>query len=939
MDNAKLVVAGFNLDLPTDFGIQITKEIADVRNIESRNSDWSKTFTLPGSKINKKAFTHLFELETKIQNTSSTNFNPDFNPNLKAPARLYVDEVPQISGFIRLININRVDNHSIEFECSLHGQLSDLFANISDYLLSELNFTTYNHTLNVTNITESWDTRIQKAGANYVNYSGGLPIGEGYVYPLIDNGSFVNYYGDTHVAQFKPALYAKTIVDAIISDAGYSYTSDSFFNSEVFKRVIVPCPTGMVLSESAASIREFEALSNVVQNINSSFAKVLFDTENFDYSNQFTTGALSTFTSAFGRAFFTFYAYLNLDITGLTASNNYYLTYQLNIGGSLYSADPIIFTTNGSGAATLSKTLTFLSLELNFGDVVYLQLSTMFNNTTGIFTNSFNVEHTAGCKFYNKANASSYGLNQTVDFGGFFSDDLKQSDFLKSIFNAFNLYIEPDQDFPTKLFIATREDFYNTTVQDWSEILDIGQPLEITPMGELDANPYYFTYEKGEDDENKDYQATFDRIYGDKKYYTNNDFVRDEKKIEISFAPTQIFKASGYDKFLSYIPIKDSDGTGQLRLLIHGGTIVCNSYSIFNTPMAGTASTQTKYLCSLHIDSPTAPSIDLCFGMPRRVNLPSGTPYTDNNLFNKYWSRYIKEITDKDSKIVKGWFKISPARMERLSFRDLYYFENNYFRLNKIEDYNPLMLGVYKCEFLILSTIAAFVPSTGDIGSGGELGGFMLPIQKTIKGVDGSQLGQQGLVVGRNNGISGRQTLIVGDNISQSNENRITSVLGSTDIQFYPYVERSTVINSSGQVIEGTNKLMIQNSYVDLSGASTGDLLKYDSSTNTWSPIAATNVPPEIVSITNANSPYTVTQIKGTVLILADTTAGAITINIPTAIANTAIYYIKKIDAVANTVTIDPNGAQTIDGAATAALSSANASINFVSNNSNFFSI
>ncbi len=834
MDNAKLIVAGVNLDLPIDFGIQITKEIADVSNIESRNSDWSKTFTLPGSKINKKAFTHIFELETKIRNTSSTNFNPDFNPNLKAPARLYVDEVPQIIGFIRLIAINRIDNGTIEFECSLHGQLSDLFSIISDGLLADLNFTTYNHTLTATNITESWDTRIQKSGANYVNYSSGLPTGEGYVYPLIDNGTYVNYYGDTHVAQFKPALYAKTIVDAIFTAAGYSYTTDSFFNSQLFKRLIIPCPTGMVLSEAAATLREFEATkAGGTQTITVSGTKVTFGTEVFDNSNQYNTGT-SEFTSAFGGAYFSFYTYLDLSVTGLTASNNYYLNYAIVVNGLDYYAPPIIFTTDGSGNATLTKTIQFLSLKFNDGDVVTLELKNILNNTTGIFASSFSVLHNTGCRFYNKANSASYGLNQTVDFGGFFADDLKQSDFLKSIFNAFNLYIEPDPDFPLKLFIETREDFYNTTVQDWSQLLDISQPLEILPMGQLDANPYYFTYEEGEDDENKDYQATFERVYGDKRYYTNNDFVKDEKKIEIGFAPTQLFKDPGYDKFLSYVPIQDSDGTGQLRLLIHGGTITCNSYKIYNSPMSGTSSTQTKYLFTSHIDSPTAPTLDLLFGMPRRINLPAGTSYTDNNLFNKYWSRYIKEITDKDSKIVTGYFKVSPARIEKLSFRDLYYFENNYFRLNKIEDYNPLELGVYKCEFLLLSTIAAFSPSSGTVGSGGDLGGVVMPTQKVIPGVDGSQLGQQALVVGRNNGISGRQSLIVGDNTSHSLGNRITTVLGSTDIQFDPYVERSTVINSSTQTISESDKLMINGAYVDLSPTTNGYVLKYNSATNTW---------------------------------------------------------------------------------------------------------
>ena len=93
MNNVRLVCGGVSVDLPSDFGILINKSIADIREPESRSSDWSKTFTLPGTKANNKLFTHLFDLNLSIRNTSATNFSPDFNPNLKADAILQVDEV------------------------------------------------------------------------------------------------------------------------------------------------------------------------------------------------------------------------------------------------------------------------------------------------------------------------------------------------------------------------------------------------------------------------------------------------------------------------------------------------------------------------------------------------------------------------------------------------------------------------------------------------------------------------------------------------------------------------------------------------------------------------------------------------------------------------------------------------------------------------------
>lgn len=75
-------------------------------------------------------------------------------------------------------------------------------------------------------------------------------------------------------------------------------------------------------------------------------------------------------------------------------------------------------------------------------------------------------------------------------------------------------------------------------------------------------------------------------------------------------------------------------------------------------------------------------------------------------------------------------------------------------------------------------------------------------------------------------------------------------------------------------------------------------------------------------------------------LILCDCTAGAITISLPTAVGITGKeYIIKKIDAGANAVTIDPNGVETIDGAATKTAPNQWNYGRFVSNGSNWMTV
>lgn len=68
-----------------------------------------------------------------------------------------------------------------------------------------------------------------------------------------------------------------------------------------------------------------------------------------------------------------------------------------------------------------------------------------------------------------------------------------------------------------------------------------------------------------------------------------------------------------------------------------------------------------------------------------------------------------------------------------------------------------------------------------------------------------------------------------------------------------------------------------------------------------------------IKSIDSTDSPYTLLATDD--LVLCDCTSGNIVINLPAlSAADVKEYNIKKMDVTANTITIDPNGSETIDG-------------------------
>lgn len=97
--------------------------------------------------------------------------------------------------------------------------------------------------------------------------------------------------------------------------------------------------------------------------------------------------------------------------------------------------------------------------------------------------------------------------------------------------------------------------------------------------------------------------------------------------------------------------------------------------------------------------------------------------------------------------------------------------------------------------------------------------------------------------------------------------------------------------------------------------------------------IASPNRP--VTVVTFAMSPYTV--LPGDDILLVDSSGGAVTLDLPTAIGILGqTYTIKKTSSDVNVVTVDPSGAQTIDGQANMTIDMQYTSFDIVSNNANW---
>jgi len=870
------------LDTFGDVNTLITRSIADIREPQSRSSEWSKTFTLPGTKANNIIFSQLFEVEQVI--SSSVQFTPDFNPNLKADVILFSDGIEQLRGFLRLLSIKVDDSTHITYEVTLHGQTADLFTTLSERKLNALDFSEYNHTLSSGNVIDSWATQIYKNGSTQA-----FAYGEGYMYAMIDKGHPRNIsLWETN--EFTPCLYAKTIVDKMFANASYTYTNDSFFNSDRFKHLVIPPPSSLTVDATALESRRFRASRiTSAQSLDLS-STIIFQNDstsgNYDNGNNYNTTTGQYVVPVGGNYVFDVSLDVNYASTGYTPifQEDIWLVFGLYVNGIKKTTSTV---TVDFGSPAFNIDLYFAPSTLLNGDVVEIKLVQVWDeaNQYNLSNSQFQVDIGVGSNIENNLTAYTYGYNETVDFSVFLNSEVKQSDLLLSFVKMFNLYIEADRDNPKKLRIVPRDDFYNGAQVDWTQKLDYSQSVEIVPMGELEANPYKFQYKEGKDEANVLYQESYQTTYGSRTYQVENQFVKEEKKIEVVFSPTQIRSYNNQKNFvLSYVPNAQD---GDLRVMYYSGLLSGVNWMLY-AQYAGVGlnrSNRFSIPITTHLDSISNPTFDINFGMPREIGLGAGYKYTNANLVNTYYYRFLTEITSKNSKILRGYFRITTKDYLNLSFSDAYFFEGQYWRLNKIEDYDPNGDSVYLCEFLLAQFIQPATITQKTIGAGTGQGqqdetygdiypGGNIPLKPGIKGVS----------VGTTNGGSG---VFVGDDIVQSSNNDNSSAFASVQTSFLEGANNSMAIVCDDFEVSKPDTLYVGN---------------YEMYPNFLSGGAVKTV--------SANT----TATKDDRLFLVDTTSGSKTITLPDPTGLSGKQFVVKKITSGNSVIVATTGTAKIDG-------------------------
>jgi len=154
--SARLFVEGIEADTLGDIDVEFTFSVADVSDIERRNTSYSKTLTLPSTAKNQQLFGNIFDISVSNDYiVGDVNIGQNFNPAKQAQAQIFLDNVKIFDGVLRMMKINSKEG-DIVYEVNMFGRLRDILHELGDKTLADLDFDDYDHVWNRTNIEASW---------------------------------------------------------------------------------------------------------------------------------------------------------------------------------------------------------------------------------------------------------------------------------------------------------------------------------------------------------------------------------------------------------------------------------------------------------------------------------------------------------------------------------------------------------------------------------------------------------------------------------------------------------------------------------------------------------------------------------------------------------------------------------------------------------------
>tara|TARA_R110000824_G_scaffold357651_2_gene545225 strand:- start:474 stop:2489 length:2016 start_codon:yes stop_codon:yes gene_type:complete len=658
-----------------------------------------------------------------------------FNPYVRTQCVLKQDGFILFQGYLRLIDVKDKDGE-ISYNVNLYSEVIVLADVLKDKTFTDLSFLELEHTYNITNIKNSWESVGAGNGLLLTNsltntsfaYDSVTGFNNTQVlkYPYIDWNHQLEVDGgvptltNTEVG-FRPCIQLKYLIDKIFADTlQFNYTSE-FFNSTDFKKLFMDFNWG---ENDYGAIAQYSGFNNRDFTDYGFFSlhccgwkAVEFD-DSVSGDDSYWDATLHRFTSPANN--------LNVSVSFLIEIFNDVLSaHSVQLRIAHYNSNGSLVAQFGYADQSIPskanrKIIGSFNTIVNEGDYIVGEYAVPSYGDLWLTNESYlNID-------WNNVSVDAYVLLNEI------RGELGQWDFLKGIMTMFNLVTLVDENDPNNILIEPYKDIFinstncSTTTQeltlacrsiqhDWTDKVDVSE-MELKPLSDLNRNT---TFQFAEDEDDflfGVYKAAQNgHLYGSEDYESAltpqnlKTIFQGIKEITAEpFAASVVAPLMDiYHEFVvPRIYARDDAGVctsfeNSPRILYNNGirTMATDTYKV-KTQNAVAGETLDHFLQFSHlseIPSVSLTSTDFYFASHQLIPDVGVAPI--DNLFFTYWLPYIGELYNADTRMMTLKVNLSPSDVASFKFYDTIFIKNRVFRCNRI-DYKPNDLATV--EFILI---------------------------------------------------------------------------------------------------------------------------------------------------------------------------------------------------------------------------------------------
>lgn len=745
----------YDLDLFEELPITANYSITNITELQERNSAYSNTFTIPGTKKNKERFNSFF-------NISGT----DFDPTQKLNCVIQYQGADVLRGTLRINAVINTGDYQ-EFEVYVVSNVGDFVGELEGLDLSDCDWNDLNHQADYDNIYLSWsattgDTQGLFGGKilypfthHGYDYSGGTPAFE---FDLNSPQSFTASTYAVPESYFKPAVRVKEVIQRIFNKTSYRLKSD-FFESPYFRSIYMSLADNGELNINGASgltnQNTFSVYTSCATGVkvkpNDLYSDVVFPFFNkfFDPLNNFQVSKGFTFPFSCGQAFDdNIINYFQAPIPG-----DYSFQFRFEFRKF---ASQILFNYQDFAVSVRKSTTT----DTRNGTEVFRQeFRAEFNNTQQanlFFTINLDAGEYVAIYIDIDTSSPSISTDRTIQFNGYSPNffpfwelydsptslpslycDIKAQlptyrclDYLKDIIKLFNLLVIEDVETKTIELIPYNWYYEDSErqVKDWTQKLSLDNSWRISPL-DFDLNKNVnFTYLEGSEELlNQYHENTTGRIFGDYNFVSSSNILNGEETIEVNYAPLPTSAIPGSEDFIiPYWTDLDGDENNQIPTQLKKPHIFFWVGNRFCKIDAERTQNFTWYIQSggTNVELTTYPAIshlsrlgvlsdtqfaDLNFGRTydyladrnNQINI-----YSQYDLFTSFYNDLMNEKYSPEARKLEGKFYLTPEDIRNFRYNDKIFIKDNNFRIQEIIDADLINEALVDC--ILIKEISGF---------------------------------------------------------------------------------------------------------------------------------------------------------------------------------------------------------------------------------------